>query len=209
MVGILAAGLLRPVGAGAQAPPPCLLLPLAPAERVAAATLIVEAQVLDARGEWDTGHQHIYTRQRLRVFRVLKGSLPDTTALPLLVEGGQVGLQRQELTNTLRPLATGQQGLFFLVPAPWPGVAPAWVAYASSQGVITYNLAANTAAEPARTYATPAAAAAETTQLSGQPPLVLRPNLALTAAQLRVVQAAQRSQAPVISSFSPVQATAG
>lgn len=207
--GLLAAATLRPAPLAAQAAPlSCLLLPLAPAERVAAATLIVEAQVLDARGEWDAGHQRIYTRQQLRVFRILKGTLPDTAALPLLVEGGQVGLQRQELTNTLRPLAAGQQGLFFLVPAPWPGVAPAWAAYASSQGVIAYDLRQNTAAEPARTYATPAAAARETEQLSKQAPQVLRANPTLAAAQLRAV-GVQRVQAPVISSFSPTQATAG
>ncbi|MEJ7660674.1 MAG: hypothetical protein WKG07_14190 [Hymenobacter sp.] len=78
-----------------------------------AASLIVEAEVLDARGEWDATHAHIFTRQRLRVFRVLKGTLPDTAALPLLVEGGQVGLARQVLTNTLGPLPVGQQGIFF------------------------------------------------------------------------------------------------
>jgi hypothetical protein len=111
---VLAGGRL----AAQSAPLPCLLLPLSPAERVQAASLIVEAEVLDAQGEWGAAHQHIFTRQRLRVFRVLKGALPDTAALALLVEGGQVGLARQELTNTLRPLPVGQQGIFFLRPGP-------------------------------------------------------------------------------------------
>jgi hypothetical protein len=71
---------------------PCLLLPLSAPERVRAASLIVEAEVLDARGEWDASHGHIFTRQRLRVFRVLKGTLADTAALALLTEGGQVDL---------------------------------------------------------------------------------------------------------------------
>jgi hypothetical protein len=99
---LLAAGLGRM--AAQPAPLPCLLLPLSPAERVQAAQLIVEGEVLDEQGTWDAAHQHIFTRQRLRVFRVLKGALPDTAALPLLVEGGRVGLARQELTSTLRPL---------------------------------------------------------------------------------------------------------
>ena len=196
--------------AAQPAPLPCLLLPLPPAERVQAARLIVEAEVLDARGEWDATHEHIFTRQRLRVFRVLKGTLPDTAALPLLVEGGQVGLARQELTNTLRPLPVGQQGLFFLVPAPWAGVGPGYAAYASSQGVITYDLAQGTAAEPARAYPSWAAAAQQTAQLSGQPPRVLQANPALlAAAQRRAAAAAQRTQAPVIADFSPAQTTAG
>lgn len=193
---------------------PCQLLPLSAAERVQAARLVVEAEVLDARGEWDAAHQHIFTRQRLRVFRVLKGTLADTAALALLVEGGQVGLARQELTNTLRPLPAGQQGIFFLVPAPWAGVAPAYAAYASSQGAITYDLALGTAAEPARAYASWAEAAQQTMELSGQAPQVLRANNRLLAAQQlaasrAVARATQRTQAPVISSFSPAQTTAG
>jgi hypothetical protein len=203
--------------AAAQAAPlPCLLLPLAPAARVQAASLIVEAEVLDGQGEWDAARQRIYTRQRLRVFRVLKGALPDTAALPLLVEGGQVGLARQALTNTLGPLPVGQQGIFFLVPAPWAGVAPAYAAYASSQGVITYDLPRATAAEPARAYANWAEAAQQTTQLSGQLPRTLRPNARLQAATQQAASlgaarasATQQALAPLIASFSPAQTTAG
>ena len=207
----LAMGLLAGLRLAAQPTPlPCLLLPLPPAERVQAARLIVEAEVLDASGEWDATHAHIFTRQHLRVFRVLKGTLPDTAALPLLVEGGQVGLARQELTNTLRPLPVGQQGIFFLVPAPWVGVGPGYAAYASSQGVITYNLGQGTAAEPARAYPSWAAATQQTAQLSGQPPRVLHANPALLAATQRLASAAaQRTQGPVITDFSPAQTTAG
>jgi len=211
--GLVLATLLLSQAAPLQAqstPLPCLLLPLPPAERASAALLIVEAEVLDARGEWDAARQHIFTRQHLRVFRVLKGALPDTAALALLVEGGQVGLDRQELTNTLRPLPVGQQGIFFLAPASWAGVAPAYAAYASSQGVITYNLAQGTAAEPARPYASWAEAAQQTAQLSGQAPQLLRPNLRLQAAgQALAARATQRTQAPVITTFSPAQTTAG
>ncbi len=196
--------------AAQPAPLPCLLLPLSAAERVQAASLIVEAEVLDAHGEWDARHAHIFTRQRLRVFRVLKGALPDTAALPLLVEGGQVGLARHELTNTLGPLPVGQQGIFFLVPAPWAGVAPAYAAYASSQGVITYDLAQGTAAEPTRTYPGWAEASQQTAQLSGQRPQGLRPNTRLQAASLVVAaKAMQKTLAPAITSFSPTQTTAG
>jgi len=190
-------------------PLPCLLLPLPPAERVQAARLVVEAEVLDAQGEWDAAHQRIFTRQRLRVFRVLKGALADTAALTLLVEGGQVGLARQELTSTLRPLPVGQQGIFFLTSAPWTGVGPAYAAYASSQGVITYDLARGTATEPAHAYASWAEAAQQTAQLSGQPPQLVRANPRLLAASRRAGSTTQRTLAPVISGFSPAQTTAG
>jgi hypothetical protein len=196
-------------------PLPCLLLPLGAAERMRSASLVVEAEVLDAQGEWDAAHQHLFTRQQLRVFRVLKGVLADTTALPLLIEGGQVGLVRHELTNTLRSLPVGQQGLFFLVPAPWAGVAPAYTAYASSQGAITYDLNSGTAVEPARTYANWADAVQQTVQLSGRVPQVLRANTRLQAAAARLAATrnsggtAMRTMAPSIGSFSPTQTTAG
>ncbi|GAA4502677.1 hypothetical protein GCM10023172_26320 [Hymenobacter ginsengisoli] len=212
LLGLLLAGISGRVAAQQL---PCLLLPLSASERVKAASLIVEAEVLDARGEWDAHHARIFTRQRLRVFRVLKGALPDTAALPLLVEGGQVGLARQDLTNTLRPQPVGQQGIFFLVPAPWAGVAPGYAAYASSQGLITYNLAQGTAAEPARPYGSWAEASQQTAQLSGQPPQVLRANLRLAAAARHVASltaaanATQRVLAPAITAFSPTQTTAG
>jgi hypothetical protein len=199
-----------------SAPLPCLLLPLSPSERVRAASLIVEAEVLNAHGEWDAAHTRIFTRQRLRVFRVLKGALADTAALALVTEGGQVGLARQELTNTLRPLPVGQQGIFFLVPAPWAGLAPAYAAYASSQGVITYDLSQNSAAEPARAYASWAEAQQLTSHLSGQLPKLLRVNPRLQAATMRMANSktvtansTQQTLAPVISTFSPTQTTAG
>jgi len=214
VLGVLLAGMSSPLAAQTT-PLPCLLLPLGAAERTQAASLIVEAEVLDAQGEWDAAHQRIFTRQRLRVFRVLKGAPADTTALPLLVEGGQVGLARQELTNTLRPLPVGQQGIFFLVAAPWAGVAPAYTAYASSQGAITYDLALGTAAEPARTYPSWDDAARLTAQLSGRAPQTVRPNERLQAAAQRLAAsrpaagASLRTLAPAIAGFSPAQTTAG
>ncbi|QKG58279.1 IPT/TIG domain-containing protein [Hymenobacter sp. BRD128] len=213
LLGLLVVNISGPLAAQQL---PCLLLPLSAPERVRAAGLIVEAEVRDARGEWDASHTHLFTRQRLRVFRVLKGALADTAALPLLVEGGQVGLARQELTNTLRPLPVGQQGIFFLMPAPWAGVAPAYAAYASSQGVITYDLAQGTAAEPARAYVSWAEASQQTAQLSGRPPQVLRANPRLLAAAKRAASpkaaatnSTQQALAPVVTAFSPTQTRAG
>ena len=161
------------------------MLPLEPARRAQQAALVVEAQVLDARSFWDAGHRHLFTRHRLRVFSLLKGQVADTTGLTLITEGGRLGLDQQVLTNTLR-LAPGQQGVFFLVPAPWPGLPAvgraACTPYGSEQGFIEYNPAEGTAAEPFRTYpAIDAAFYQEITQLTGQPRQVLRANPALAA----------------------------
>jgi hypothetical protein len=189
----------------------CLQVPLSPAARTQAATLIVEAEVLDAVGTWDAAHQRIYTRQRLRVFQVMKGSLPDTAALTLVVEGGQVGLARQELTNTLRPLAAGQQGVFFLVPSRWQGVGgpKAYTAYASEQGVIAYDLTTGTAADPFRSY--PTWAAAVTEAAAGQAVRQVQPN----PRRAVLLQPKPRQGigplplAAAVSSLSPTQLAAG
>jgi hypothetical protein len=193
----------------AQAPAPelhCLMLPLEPAYRAQQSALVVEAKVLDAQSFWNTGHTRLFTRHRLRVFSLLKGQASDTTGLTLITEGGRLGLDQQLLTNTLH-LAAGQQGVFFLASAPWPGLAGAGVytPFGSEQGFIEFNPADGTAAEPFRTYpATGAAFYQEIASFTGQVRRVLQPNP--TAAR----QPARRGTlAPIVTSFSPVSLPAG
>ncbi len=202
--------------AGAQGLPAetthCLLLPLAPAERAAAATLIAEAQVLDAHSFWDAGHRHLFTQHRLRVFSLLKGSVADTAGLVVVTEGGRLGLDQQVLTNTLR-LDPGQQGVLFLSPAPWTGLGlagPVYAAYGSEQGFVAYDLAHATAADPFRSY--PAIDAAFYRALDPQGAglrLALRPNPALAAAQARPAAAAKGTAAAAVSGLEPAQLAAG
>ncbi len=201
--------------AAAQAPGPmpglhCLMLPLEPALRARQSALVVEAQVLDAQSFWSADHGRLFTRHRLRLFSLLKGQVADTAGLVLVTEGGRLGLDQQILTNTLR-LTAGQQGIFFLMPAPWAGISgPAGRAYTpfgSEQGFIEYNPAERTAAELFRTYpALDSAFYQEITRLTGQPRRVLRANPALAQAR----QPARRGTlAPTIAAFSPQSLPAG
>jgi len=206
---------VRPASAQNAGPIPdtrCLLLPLEPARRAQQSALVVEAQVLDARSFWDAGHTRLFTRHRLRVFSLLKGAVADTAGLVLLTEGGRLGLDQQVLTNTLR-LAAGQQGIFFLIPAPWPGVAAAgpgrtWTPFGSEQGFITYNPAEGSASEPFRTYpAIDAGFYRALSALTGQPRRVLQGDPALPSA---ATPAAPRGGlAPSITGFSPQSLPAG
>lgn len=212
LLSLLPLSWLLAVGAArAQAPDArCLMLPLDPARRAQQAALVVEAQVLDARSCWDAGHGRLFTRHRLRVFALLKGQVADTAGLVLLTEGGRLGLDQQVLTNTLQ-LAPGQQGIFFLMPAPWPGLpAAAGAAYApvgSEQGFIEYQAADGTAAEPFRTYpAVDAAFYDSITRLTGQPRRVL---LARPAAAPAAPTAARGTLAPTIAGLAPASLTAG
>jgi hypothetical protein len=211
---VLATGLLlgmlpRAGQAQEEAAGHCLLLPLPPAERARQAPLVVEAQVQSAEGFWNAAHTRLFTRHRLRVFSLLKGAVADTAGLELITEGGRLGLQQQRLTNTLR-LAPGQQGVFFLSPAPWPGLptrGSSWAAYGSEQGFIEYHPADGTASEPFRQYpALDAGFYQALTQLTGQPRRVLQPNPAL----LPPAGAGQaRTQAASITALAPLRLAAG
>jgi len=185
----------------------CLMLPVEPAVRARQATLVVEAEVLDARSFWNAAHTRLFTRHRLRPFALLKGQPTDTTGLVLITEGGRLGLDQQRLTNTLQ-LEAGQQGVFFLTAAPWSGLRltglHAFTPFASEQGFIKYDTDGGTAAEPFRAYpAINAAFYQEIARLTGQPRQLLLPNPALAAAPMR------RGLAPTIVGFAPVSLSGG
>ncbi|WP_185816996.1 matrixin family metalloprotease [Hymenobacter metallilatus] len=180
----------------------CLLLPLDPALRAARATRIVEAQVLDAHS-FRGPQGRIYTRHQLQVFKQLKG--PAGPTLTLVTEGGTLGLERQELTNTLR-LEPGEQGIFFLEPA--TVAEGAWQAYGSQQGFIRYVLTDGTATEPFRQYRQLNAGFYQQVGLGA--PRLVQPNRALEAALHRLDQpVAAKGQAPVITTLAPTSLTAG
>ncbi|GAB3852938.1 hypothetical protein GCM10028822_21190 [Hymenobacter terrigena] len=199
--------------AQAQAPVPaetrCLMLPLEPASRAQQSALVVEAQVLDARSFWDAGHRHLITRHRLQVFSLLKGQVADTTGLTILTEGGRLGLDQQILTNTLQ-LTPGQQGVFFLKAATWPGLPTGPTSYTpvgSEQGFIQFNPAEGTATEPFRIYkALDTGFYQEITSLTGQARRVLQANPALAKAATSVRRG---TAAPTIAGFAPLSLTAG
>ncbi|UPL49305.1 matrixin family metalloprotease [Hymenobacter sublimis] len=185
----------------------CLLVPLNPAARAAHVPLIVEAEVLDAQG-FRAANGRIYTRHQLQVFKQLKGAAP--AQLTVVTEGGTVGLDRQLLTNTLA-LRVGQQGVFFLEAAAFPGVPAGseWAVYASQQGFIEYDLRTASAAEPFRRYPTLTPAFYQT--VAGATPREVRPNQALQAALTRRATPAGAAKvlAPVVLGLSPTSLTAG
>lgn len=205
----LSAGLLLPESANGQAAAAathCLLLPLDPAVRHAQARCIVEAEVLDATS-FRGPDGRLYTRHQLRVFKQLKGA--PGAGLTVLTEGGTLGLERQELTNTLR-LTPGEQGIFFLEPTTFAGLSAAaeYQVYGSEQGFIRYELPTATATEPFRQYRQLGAAFYE--EVAGRAPREVQPNARLLTALDRLAHpVAARGQAPIISLLAPATLTAG
>ena len=179
-----------------------MLVPLPLATRVAAAPLIVEAQVDSQQVVAHEGR--LFTVSNLTVFQVFRGTVP-ASGLRLAEPGGTLG-PRAEVVSTAVGLLPGEQGLFLLEPDPaQPGTGRYRLA-AGPQGLLRYDLAARAAAGPFTRYPSieadlyPAVEAA-----TGQARRGIQPNPALTAPRVLGKVAAT----PVISSFSPAALVAG
>ena len=177
----------------------CMLIPAPLAERVATATLIVEAGVRVQQAVNENGH--IYTISELTVYKVFQGTEP--AVLRLAEAGGTVGLRR-EVVSTSITLAPNQQGLFLLEPHPL--LLGTYRLVAGPQGFVRYDLADRTASEPFGRYASIAGTLYPTVvALAGQSSRTVRPNAALAGA----LPVARPTAQPAISSFSPTSLTAG
>jgi hypothetical protein len=210
---LLLASWLVPASLRAQST--CMLLPVSLAQRVQAATLVVEARVSSQQAERRTLGRQIVTRNQLQVFKVFKGQLP-AGPLSVLTAGGTLGLEREETTGTLR-LPAGAQGVFLLEPDP---AAPGeWRAYAGPQGFIAYDLADATATEPFGSYPTIPANLYPALSGSGRGSSyrTVQPNAALATALARKtapkpakgVSTLGVTATPVIDNFTPTTITAG
>ncbi|MBX0289211.1 T9SS type A sorting domain-containing protein [Hymenobacter sp. HSC-4F20] len=197
-----ALALLATTTGSALAQEACLLEPLPLRQRVAAASLIVEARVAATRS-LDEG-AHIVTLNELEVFKVFRGSFSSGQNLTLRTAGGTVALRREDVTNSPQ-LTVGQQGVFLLEPE--PGQAGSYRLYAGPQGLISYDLRLATAAEPFGHYASiteelyPA--------LEAQTGQAFRPVRTNAPLQARLNQAARPGAAPQISGLNPATITAG
>ncbi|WP_170172751.1 T9SS type A sorting domain-containing protein [Hymenobacter rigui] len=179
----------------------CMLEPVPLAQRVAQATLIVEARVESTHSQ-DTG-PHILTFNELEVFKVFKGTMP-AGVLSVVTAGGTVGLRREEVSNE-PGFSLGEQGIFMLQPNPVQSAN--YRLTAGPQGLIRYNLATVTAADPFRRYASitqevyPALE-----QVVGRAYTAIHPNSTL---ETRLSQSARPGATAGITGFSPATVTAG
>jgi hypothetical protein len=188
---------------GTRAQENCMLAPVPLAERLARAAWVVEAEVgtpntvEDARG-------HLLRRYSLTVFKVFRapmGAVPTALLLP----GGQLGDRREEVSYAPR-LSAGQQGVFFLEADPHH--SGEWRLFAGPQGLIRYDLARRTAAEPFGQYSTIAtdlyAALRNPVEAAGY--RVLQTNAALAAP---TVAARLTGTAAAITGLAPTTVPAG
>ncbi|MBO2012671.1 IPT/TIG domain-containing protein [Hymenobacter negativus] len=177
----------------------CMLVPVSLTERVAGASLIVEAGV-GAQEVLATGG-HLYTLSELTVYKVFRGTVP--ARLRLADAGGTLGLRR-EVVSTSVALKPKQQGLFLLEPD--PALPGAYRLVTGPQGWVQYDLTDRSASEPFGRYASIAGNLYPAVEGAvGQPRRVVLANTALAAP----VVAARPQAQPVVSGFSPSQLSAG
>jgi hypothetical protein len=117
----------------------CMLVPISLDQRVQQSALVVEGVVTNQRSLWDDQHHNIYTIYTVQLTSLFKGS-PIGTTVEVLSKGGQVGNQRDAVTNGLQ-LQKGQAGVFTLISTNKPvttGTA-LYECYAGVQGLISYD----------------------------------------------------------------------
>jgi hypothetical protein len=131
---------------GQRATAQCMLVPISLDQRLQQSPLVLEGVVTAERSLWDDLHHNIYTIYTIEPTSLFKGSLPSTT-VQVLDKGGQVGNQRDQVTNSLA-LHKGQAGVFALMPANKPVTAGTalYECYAGVQGLISYDPADRSAA---------------------------------------------------------------
>lgn len=117
----------------------CMLVPVPLDQRLQQSTLVVEGVVSNQRSLWDDRHKNIYTIYTVQLTTVFKGS-PVGTTVEVLGQGGQVGNQRDEVSNSLQAWV-GRAGVFALIPAnkPLSTGALLYECYAGVQGLIAYD----------------------------------------------------------------------
>ncbi len=93
------------------APAQCMTLDVDLDERINSASLIVDGEVVAQNCFAQNGM--IYTRNRVKVYKVLKGQVPDSGMISLVTLGGHVGDDMLEVNPSLQ-VTLGQSGMFML-----------------------------------------------------------------------------------------------
>lgn len=88
-----------------------LILEIPLKDQVAYATNVVEGEVLNSESFWDEEYKNIYTKHRVKVYKVFKGIV--AAEIDVITEGGIVGLQAEVVSNALE-LKPRDYGIFIL-----------------------------------------------------------------------------------------------
>jgi hypothetical protein len=186
----------------------CMLYPVSLGARVQNSDLIIEGKVISQSSYWDEDHKHIYTCNRVEIYKIFKGSWQDTI-LNVITEGGTVGFERHEHTSTLT-LDPGLQGIFFCELSTLLPGKTSFTIYSSMQGFIRYNLADFTAHEPFKDYSgITTGLYSEIQKLTSQSFRQIKNNIGLIPSSKSSFRLGRLAAVPVLTNFTPTTITAG
>ncbi len=178
-------------------------------EKVLNATLIAEGEVVEQTGFWNEGHTMIYTANRIKVYKVFKGSTTEQF-IDIVTSGGVVGNRGVQVSELLE-LNKGQVGIFFCYPNASNLRSPLnnkllFDVYASAQGFYNIDTYTGKASAPFVQYNSVINELyPQLQQLVGTSFKVIDPSF---KADINL-QTQLRTNAPVIASFSPATVDAG
>lgn len=211
---MLLALLLSVISFAARASEDLHMVPVSLEERIKAADIIVEGEVVAQRSFWDARKELIYTAHTVRLFKVFKGELKERQ-VEVITDGGTVGLAMHTVSSALQ-LRKGQQGLFFLTKGAPAGIVASAASvitrpYASRQGFVRYDMERGTAADPFSQYKSVQEVYQTVTARMGQQYKTVIANDRLESgikAQLKQ-ESTQATQAPTVTGISPTRTSAG
>lgn len=188
------------------------MIPIPIEERIKQASLIIEGEVISRNSFWDENRENIYTSNVIKVYKIFKGELKEQQ-VEVITEGGAVGLDRHTYSSSLK-LSTGQQGIFFLqdqkavINSPAKSIRST-KPYGSQQGLITYDVRHNKAADAFNSFNTIESVYKTITNYTKTSFRAVGLNEKLQQASVIQSQKQDAQFAPVITSFSPVITSAG
>ncbi|MFZ1528505.1 MAG: zinc-dependent metalloprotease [Ferruginibacter sp.] len=131
------------------------LYPVALTEKVQQSAIIAEGKVEEQFSFWNPAHTMIYTSNKLKVYKIFKGSV-QSEFIDVITMGGTVGTESIEASD-LAILQKGEIGLFFCYPNSINLRNPVsnelmFDIYSSAQGVLRYDLQTKEADAPFASY---------------------------------------------------------
>lgn len=123
-----------------------------PESRISQSELIVEGRIIAQNVRWNDAHTSICTINTISVDKLFKGQLM-TEEVYLVTEGGQIGLERVEVSHSLQ-MSLEDEGLFTLEASPhtFADYPTVYRATAGPQGCMLYDAATLMASTPFETY---------------------------------------------------------
>lgn len=191
------------------------MVPLTLGERIRAAEMVVEGEVVSQQSFWDTRRKNIYTSNIIRVYKAFKGEV-RSQQVELITRGGTVGLKKHAVSSALQ-LKPGQQGVFFLKRQEQLPQSPgnqyiSTMAYGSQQGFVMYDMANKSATGVFDSYSNVQDLYQNITKQTGQSYRRVSENETLEgkpAVEQRQQQTQDIKLAPVITGFQPTTISAG